>query len=94
MYKNHQSSIMKHQGLQEFLQPLISPREEQLYQSEGESHKDWVCLQEEELLKKPDESLKRFTPSISLQEAEGLGWRSWAYQRCKYSALITALYRW
>ena len=61
---------------------------------EGESHKDWICLQEEELLQKPDESLKKFTPNISLQETEGLRRRSWAYQSGKYSALITALYRW
>lgn len=61
---------------------------------EGESHKDWVSLQEEELLQKPDESLKKFTPSISLQEAEGLRGRSWAYQSQKYSASIAALYCW
>lgn len=61
---------------------------------EGESHQDWICLQEEELLQKPVENLKQLTPSISLQEAEGLRRRNWAYQSCKYSALITALYRW
>jgi len=60
----------------------------------GESHKDWVSLQEEELLQKPDESLKKFTPSIALQAAEGLRWRSWAHRSCKYSALIAARYRW
>ena len=35
MYKNHQSSIVKHQGLQTFLQPLVPPREAQLYQRGG-----------------------------------------------------------
>lgn len=35
MYKNHRSSIVKHQGLQGFLQPLVPPREVQLYQRGG-----------------------------------------------------------
>ena len=61
---------------------------------EGKSHQDWICLQEDELLQKPVENLKQLTPSVSLQEAEGLRRRSRAYQSCKYSALITALYHW
>ena len=45
---------------------------------EGESHKDLICLQEEELLQKTDDSLKKLTPSISLPrrrrvEVEKLG---------------------
>lgn len=38
---------------------------------EDESHKDGVCLQEEELLQKPDESLKKFTPAHPFKEQKG-----------------------
>lgn len=94
MYEIHQSSIMKHQGLQEFPQPLIPQERNSLTRVQGESHKDWVSLQEEELLQKPDESLNKFTPRIALQEAEGLRRRRWAHRRCKYSALSAAPYHW
>lgn len=85
---------MKHQGLQGFLQPLIPQERCSFTREEGESHTDWICLQEEELLQKPEESLEKSAPSVPLQAAEGLRRGSWAYQSCKYSALITALYRW
>lgn len=62
---------MKHQGLQEFLRPRSPER------GAADSHQGCDWLQEEELLQKPDESLK-LPPSVSLQAAGGRRRTSWA----------------
>lgn len=60
---------------------------------EDESHKNWVCLQGEELLQKPDESLKKFTLAHPFKTQKGWGGEAGLTSR-EYSALIPALYCW
>lgn len=81
----------KHQGLQGLLQPLIPPVRCSFTTAEGDGASAPGCsvFRRKSFCRQVSGSSPT---SASLQDVERLGQRSWIYQSCKYSALITALY--
>lgn len=88
MYKNHESCIVKHQGLQESLQPSLPPIRDVASPKWRVGATGWLRLPGGEPLQKPRES-QDICPGTSLwkqrAEAGGAGLTS---------PVFTALYRW